>query len=93
MRVRKGLLALQDFQKHLTTHEMIRVLKKVTKSPDIHLEIKKALSNSIKLLKAADVAYDIHGFIKSGYSVFHKRNENKQSDKVNKDDSRIKNQQ
>ncbi len=64
MRVRKGLLALQDFQKQLSNREMASVLKCVVRSDEIHNEIRDALSVCAKLIAVADVGMTIKDLIK-----------------------------
>jgi len=87
MRVRKGILALQDFQKHLNQQEMIDVLIHVTQSRDIHPVINDALSNCNKLLKLANAAYVARNIVNSGLRLFSQKPERSkrcQSNKNNK---------
>jgi hypothetical protein len=44
MRIRKGLLALQDFQRHLNRDDLLEVILKAGASREIHPEIRAALS-------------------------------------------------
>lgn len=45
MRLRKAVLALQDFQKELSTETMISIIKKVIKNESIHPKIRNALQS------------------------------------------------
>jgi len=68
MRVRKGLLALQDFQKQLSNREMASVLKCVVRSGEIHKEIRDALSVCAKLISVADVGMTLKDMVRiKGY--------------------------
>ncbi|QLZ69685.1 hypothetical protein FOLKNPGA_02483 [Legionella sp. PC1000] len=49
MRVRKGLLALRDFQKELSTEELMDVLKQVNASEAIHHKVKSQVANTIRM--------------------------------------------
>ena len=68
MRIRKALLALQDFQKHLSTHNMIEVLVNVLDSKELHPVLKDALTVSLKLLKLADLSYNAISLFKPNKS-------------------------
>lgn len=49
MRVRKGLLALRDFQKELSTEDLMDVLQQVNASEAIHPKVKFQLANTIRM--------------------------------------------
>lgn len=53
MRVRKALLALQDFNKHLSNSEMVDVLLRVMESKSIHPLFRASLTECVKLLNYA----------------------------------------
>ena len=57
MHVRKALLALQDFQKHLSLADSVEVLSFVAQSENVHPLIKEALGANIKLLNMANLFY------------------------------------
>lgn len=54
MRIRKGLLALRDFQKELSTEELIDVLKQVNASEAIHQKIKFQVANTIRMAECME---------------------------------------
>lgn len=54
MRIRKGLLALRDFQKELSTEELIDVLKQVHASEAIHKKVKSQVSHTIRMAKCME---------------------------------------
>ncbi|KTC80194.1 hypothetical protein Lche_2214 [Legionella cherrii] len=49
MRIRKGLLALRDFQKELSTEELMEVLKQVNASEAINPKVKAQLATAIRM--------------------------------------------
>lgn len=73
MRVRKGLLALQDFQKHLSEIDMIDVLLHAAQSSLIHPAIRESLSFSMKILAAADKYYTLKHKVSNTIAAFFSR--------------------
>ncbi|MCW8408027.1 ABC transporter [Legionella sp. PATHC035] len=49
MRIRKGLLALRDFQKELTTEELIEVFQQVNASEAINPKVKAEVASAIRM--------------------------------------------
>lgn len=60
LHIRKGLLALQDFQKHLSTKDMVDIMLEVSCSPAIHPVLASALAERMSILNYA------HNFYHSG---------------------------
>ncbi|QMT60828.1 ABC transporter [Legionella sp. PC997] len=64
MRVRKGLLALRDFQKELSTEELIDVLKQVNASEAIHQKFKSQVANTIRMVEyMEDISQSYQHFV------------------------------
>jgi hypothetical protein len=72
MRVRKGMLALQDFQKQLNHAESISVLKCAIGSSHIHPVIRDALSVCAGLLAVANVSLSLSARIADKTGFFNK---------------------
>jgi hypothetical protein len=73
MRVRKGLLALQDFQKQLTFTEVIEVLKAATSAPHIHPVLADALIVGSVLLGAAEKCAHVQNHIQDSMRIFGRK--------------------
>ncbi|WP_454781733.1 ABC transporter [Legionella sp. WA2022007384] len=72
MRVRKGLLALRDFQKELSSQELMDVLKQVNTSEAIHKKIKSQVANTIRIAGyMEDISQTYQHFVNK--AVFFKR--------------------
>jgi hypothetical protein len=72
MRVRKGLLALRDFQKELSTEELIDVLKQVNASGAVHHKVKSQVANTIRMAEyMEDISQSYQRFVNK--MVFFKR--------------------
>ena len=71
MRLRKGLLALQDFQKHLSQQEFIDVLMNATNiERDIHPLQRDSVNHCRRLIKAANVIQTATKKVKNCVSFF-----------------------
>ena len=71
MRLRKGLLALQDFQKHLSPQEFMDVLMVATKNEqDIHPLLRDGVSYCRRLIKAASVITAATKIVKNRFELF-----------------------
>ncbi len=66
MRVRKGLLALHDFQAILNMREMMEVLSQVIKSKKIHNVLRLAMQDILKYLQTIKFVYDARDYIRNG---------------------------
>jgi hypothetical protein len=71
MRLRKGLLALQDFQKHLSQQEFIDVLMNATNTErDINPLLRDSVNHCRRLIKAANVIQTATKKVKNCVSFF-----------------------
>ncbi|CAM2801831.1 2-polyprenylphenol 6-hydroxylase [Legionella steigerwaltii] len=64
MRIRKGLLALRDFQKELSTEELLDVLKQVNASEAINPKVKSQVVNTVRMAEyMEDISQNYHRFV------------------------------
>lgn len=74
MRVRKGLLALRDFQKELSTEELMDVLKQVNASEAIHQKVKSQVANTIRMAEyMEDISQSYQSFVEQGRFFLRER--------------------
>lgn len=70
MRIRKGLLAMQDFHQHLGDDDLIDILRDVIKCNHIHPILKSGLSECIGKIQVAGKAQALKRFFTSGFGLF-----------------------
>ena len=70
MRVRKALLALHDFQQHLSTKDLMEILINITKSNKIHPAISNALMRYSHLLNFVDSVYQAADYVRNTFSLY-----------------------